>query len=228
MNSKTVNAAIAQTIWPILKDAGFNAFRARSAWRKRDQTVEVVNFQSFNASLAERLGCTTLSFSINLGVYYLCVHKTPWVNRWPPVYPTPPDEPEESACHARRQLTKELKQKQFPRADIWYLDLDGANLSEVIADARQTIQTIGLPSLAQFSDLRYALTQYLHPRQKNHPEFVPPLGTLGDADVGSALALALNDLISARKLWQELIANRYYARNSDILDRANQTLAMLK
>jgi hypothetical protein len=71
MDSKSVNKEIRQTIWPLLREAGFWRFSSRSAWRHAESRVEVLNFQSFNSYNAGVLGCTTYSFSVNLGVFLL-------------------------------------------------------------------------------------------------------------------------------------------------------------
>lgn len=75
MDSRVVSRSIKNEIWPLLRKSGFSAFSARTAWRFAPEQTHVVNFQSFNTYLAERLGCTTVSFGLNLGIYlpHTCV-----------------------------------------------------------------------------------------------------------------------------------------------------------
>lgn len=71
MDSKIVNKAIKQHIIPVLKENGFKVITQRSAWRYNTTRIDVINFQSFNSYLAESVGCTTFSFAVNLGIYFL-------------------------------------------------------------------------------------------------------------------------------------------------------------
>jgi hypothetical protein len=45
-----------------MRAAGFDSFTGRTAWRYIDTAVDVVNFQSFSASIANAVGCTPFSF----------------------------------------------------------------------------------------------------------------------------------------------------------------------
>ena len=69
VDSRDVTRDIRRVVWPALPEAGFDAFTGRTAWRYVDTAVDVVNFQSFSASLADTVGCTPFSFSLNLGVW---------------------------------------------------------------------------------------------------------------------------------------------------------------
>lgn len=69
MNSNDVNRLIRSIVRPVLKAQGFEVATARSVWRHRADTIDVVNFQSFNRYNADVLGCSTFSFAVNLAVY---------------------------------------------------------------------------------------------------------------------------------------------------------------
>jgi hypothetical protein len=73
MDSKIVTREIRRFVWPRLKKQGFTEFSARTAWRHSKAKIDVVNFQSFNSYLAGVIGCTTYSFALNLGCYYLAI-----------------------------------------------------------------------------------------------------------------------------------------------------------
>jgi hypothetical protein len=66
-SSTDVNRAIRRLVWARLREVGFERRTARTAWRRWDEGVDVVNFQSFNSYLAGGVGCTTFSFAVNLG-----------------------------------------------------------------------------------------------------------------------------------------------------------------
>jgi hypothetical protein len=133
VDSRAVNKEIRAQIWPELKEHGFRTRTARTGWRHWEDGVDVVNFQSFNAYNAGALGCTTFSFSVNLGV---------WL-RYIPAYSYSGEVkrkdgkplPREYDCHLRRSLRKRIVQPKFTREEIWFVSEDGSNLSEVVADA---------------------------------------------------------------------------------------------
>lgn len=226
-SSRQVNAEIKRKVWPALRAAGFGKTNARNAWRNATDTIAVVNFQSFNSYHAAGLGCTSFSFCVNLGVYYLCVHKTPWASKWPDRYGVPPIEPAEYCCHARLHLEKLLFQPEFPRLDIWYVRLDGSNLDAVIDDARRVILDVGLPWLEKFTSLPYALAEYQRPHEYNREDDVCALGTLNGAEEGSAIALALKDFETATALWQSVVDSEYYTRFPDALEKARSILSLI-
>jgi hypothetical protein len=69
VDSRDVTKEIRRLVWPELREHGFEAFTGRTAWRYVDNAVDIVNFQSFGASIADAVGCTTFSFSVNTGVW---------------------------------------------------------------------------------------------------------------------------------------------------------------
>jgi hypothetical protein len=176
VDAREVTREIRRLVWPTLREEGFEAFTGRNAWRYVGEAIDVVNFQSFSASLADSLGCTTFSFGVNVGV---------WL---------PPDaweglelkrdaqgrlRPEEYQCEPhRRHLTKSLAQPWFKpfssdarrwlpslrlhreglekvfrrdrhdRSDVWFVLADRSNLVECLDDALQVIRAEGLPWFA--------------------------------------------------------------------------------
>lgn len=171
MDSKVVNRQIKQLVWPMLREGGFSRFDARNAWRSNARAVEVVNFQSFNSRMADSLGCTSFSFALNLGVYYLDVHGVPWIADWPAEWIIRPQRPEEARCQARYHLNKSISQAEFPRNSIWYVKRDGSNVVDAVTDAAKVIRDVGLPWLFKFRDPIYALKEFLLPRTLDGEEF---------------------------------------------------------
>src|SRR5258708_14777033 len=151
MDSKIVNKAIKKEILSLLKENKFTKFNSRNALRFSEQQVDMINFQSFNSYLAYGVGCTTYSFSINLGVYYKCYEKTPWFNS------KIPTKPSEYVWLQAKPLKKTLIQAKLfhpynnpsfhawhkDRNDIWYVKENGSNLEEVIQDAKECIGNEG-------------------------------------------------------------------------------------
>jgi hypothetical protein len=215
IDSKDVDRALRAILWPRLKSEGFDRRTGRTTWRDRPGCVHTVNIQSFNSYLAEAIGSTTFSFSVNLGVYYAAIagHSTSgsFVKDW--------SRPAESRCQARYHLAKGISQPNLPstkrwfdpraarplygswedRPDVWYVTADGTNVDEVVTDARDRIVAIGLPWLERLSDLGEARRAFLEDPSTNHTRGIVAEG-FGGA-IGSparwlavgALSIALGD-----------------------------------
>lgn len=151
MDSKIVTREIRREIWPALKQAGFAYFTGKKAWRHSANKIDVVNFQSFNSYLADSVGCTTLSFALNLGCYLTCI---PWPTRWPKKDPLLP---QEYLCHFRHDLKKSIKQSELERKSIWLIKENGEYLPEAIADAKSLLLQEGLPWFDLFVDQKSLL-----------------------------------------------------------------------
>ena len=131
MDSRIVNREIRREIRPALRQAGFDAFTARTAWRHFEDRVWVVNFQSFNSYFALVDGCTTFSFAVNLGLYFVGLEDQGDGSAL--------IKPKDYQCHFRGKLSKRIIQANYVRKDIWYVEPDGSNLLEVLDDARQIL-----------------------------------------------------------------------------------------
>ncbi len=151
MNSTAVNRRIRALVWPILRDHGFEAFTARSAWRQHDAGIGVVNFQSFNRYHADVIGCSTYSFAVNLGVFVAGVpsdHPLPTRGGMPC--------PEEYACHIRRRLHSSLPTlPSYP--DVWLMGEDDAESEATVQAATLVLVETALPWFEAFRDRRAVL-----------------------------------------------------------------------
>jgi hypothetical protein len=169
VDARDVTRAIRRDVWPALRAEGFDLFTGRTAWRYVDDAVDVVNFQSFCASIADAVGCTPFSFSLNLGVW-VPGEASPRLKRDSRDRPRP----QEWECGRRRRLEKSipqpwfqpfsrpdvsrwprglrlhreglrrvLRQDRHDRPDTWFVLPDGANVAEVLADALRAIGEVG-------------------------------------------------------------------------------------
>ena len=177
MDSKIVSREIRRVIRPVLKSAGFTRFTGRNSWRTTNDTVWVVNFQSFNEYLADRVNVTTFSFSINLSIRYECVSSRKLDGL------TAEPFPKEYHCHARRRLLRTIEQTEPSVNDVWYVRADGENLEEVITDARDVIDSVALPWFSHTSDHNDALDWILSEAEDEYCFCEAP------AAVATALAL---------------------------------------
>jgi hypothetical protein len=152
MDSKVVNKAIAKEIRPFLESVGFSGFLPRTSWRYHEDRIDVINFQSFNSYLAASVGCTTYSFSVNLGCYLLCIP-----DQFPIKEKGGHKRPEEYHCHFRGRLTRSFLQKELERTDTWFIDGEARYLPQAISDVREQIAEVALPWFTRFADLREVL-----------------------------------------------------------------------
>jgi hypothetical protein len=152
VDSSVVNREIKSVIRPLLQDAGFTQFTARTGWRYASEKIDVVNFQSFNSCLANSLGCTTYSFCVRLGCSFDTIPLSRRLKRKDEFF-----RPEEYECHFRRPLQKTIRQPNLKRTDVWYVDPSGQNLKVVIEDAKKVILENGLPWFNRFTDLNEVL-----------------------------------------------------------------------
>ncbi len=105
--------------------------------------MEVLNFQSFNSYNADVLGCTTYSFSVNLGTYLCEVPPSHEATRIKEVDGKPL--PAEYNCHLRGRLHRGFAQPECARRDIWYIDPAGRYLENALHDVRLAIVRDALP-----------------------------------------------------------------------------------
>lgn len=160
MDSRKVSSAIKNEVFSLLKTHGFTEFTSRSAWRFTDDRIELINFQSFNAYNAEVLGVTTYSFTVNLGVYLLCI---------PEQYPLKRKRekvvPEEYHCHFRGRLTRSFGQSEIERRDIWYIDPEGNYLARALEDLTEVIPSVAVPWFAFLRSDQAVLNTLLHEQE---------------------------------------------------------------
>ena len=147
MDSRDVTTAIRELVRPALREVGFSRFAGRNAWRIGQTKIDVVNFQSFGNWLADRLGCTTFSFGVNVGCYFPNVPPSPLFPR------TNANQlPKEYECHFRGELHRKLEQPEWDRRDIWYVDPDGIYLEPALRDAIRALLTEGMAWFARLDD----------------------------------------------------------------------------
>lgn len=163
MDSRIVSRELWKGIRPLLKAAGWTSFTSRTARRFCDQRIDVINFQSFNTYLADRIGSTTYSFCVRLGCFFRFIpERAPIkVRHGLPM-------PEEYHCHLRYTIRKKFPQPECARTDVFYVDPDGKYLPAVVDDVRKGISTEGLEWFLRFSDMREVLRTLQEDSQSAH------------------------------------------------------------
>ena len=155
MDSKLGNSHMKRRFWPLLKEAGFGVFTARTAWRHHDNGIDVVNFRSFNSYNAGAIGCTRYSFAINLGCYF----KTIAPQFEPDRIKSKSGEllPQELNCHLRGRLCRTFKQPELALRDIWYIDAGEKYLGWAMTDVEALLPAKALPWFDKFADGEFVL-----------------------------------------------------------------------
>jgi hypothetical protein len=228
IDSREVNRALRESVWPALKPLGFSRRSERTAWRDHPTSIQVVNFQSFNSYLAQRLASTTFSFSVNLGVFYPAIAAMSSMA----AFIKDRTRPVEQHCHARFHLGKGLPQPdgQVPRRpsdprvtrlagdrpDVWFVLPDGSNLEAAVVDARDQILSVGIPWLERLSDLSEARRHFREVANSyQRPGIVAEQygGTLGSPNrlhkIG-ALSAALGDGAGVNWAIDQMSVEPYY------------------
>jgi hypothetical protein len=246
IDSKVVDRSLRAILWPALKAEGFDRRSGRTTWRDRPGCVQTVNVQSFNNYLAEAIGSTTFSFSVNLGVFYAVIAEHSALG----AFVKDPSRPAEHHCHARYHVAKGISQPNAPstkrwfdprvprptlgawedRPDVWYVHRNGSNVDEAVADTRDRVVTIGLPWLERLSDLSEARRAILEDPETNHARGIVAEGYGGA--IGSparwhafgALSIALGDPEGIAWAIREMESQPFYREhpaNLEALRRAS-------
>ena len=149
MNSKVVSKLIRSEVWPLLRQQGFSAFDSRNAWRHQGATIDVVNFQSFNAYLADSLGCTTFSFALSIGTYVIGGRSEEAIKRDKSMRLLP----QEYHCTMRKHLKKRSTVDGFERDDIFFMDADGRTAAACFREACALLSAVAIPWFDACHDL---------------------------------------------------------------------------
>ena len=227
MNSRDVSKEIKEQIKPWLKEQGFQKITARNAWRKSEDTIEVLNFESFNSYNASVMGVTTFSFAINLGVYYRYLNLRPWSNC------EILNEPKYPECHAIRSVLKGIKQPETGSESVWFVAEDGGNLRSVVSDAKKQIIELAPSWYEEFTDAERALDIF-----QNRPEsysnsagLFERLGGLGyslsRAEIVSFLAIKTGNITQAVNFWTKLKESEFYQKHQSVIKDAGNKIEQL-
>jgi hypothetical protein len=162
VDGKGVGRAIREGVRPLLKEAGFTSFTDRKAWRETEYTIDHVTLRSYSAYNAGVLGCTSYSFTVEVGVFYR-------------TFDTELVRPQDFHCTFRAILGKTTRQPFFvtewgpaqDRPEVLYVLPDGTNLSEVIDESRSLLRAQGLPFMDHYNDPARAFASLLNERMSN-------------------------------------------------------------
>jgi hypothetical protein len=163
-----VSRALRSILWPALKAHGFSSHSARTAWRTRDDTTDVVNVQAVLSKFKTRLYlgehehapayAAFGSFSVNVGTYYAVRRVLPYEgSRY--ARPTNLPQPLEYECDHRKRLTKNITQNPVYPPDIWAVGEDGKRVEETVRDALNVVEAQALPWFDEKADLETALVR---------------------------------------------------------------------
>ena len=117
ITAKDTTSALSRIVYPMLKAEGFDDWTTRSAWRRKDGRMEVVEFRSFNTYYAESFNCTHASISVWIGIQIPELSSCPYVKAGPKGV-----RPAESAMPIRANLAPSLGLQQRNPLGIWNIN----------------------------------------------------------------------------------------------------------
>lgn len=160
MDKKTVEKALKEALWPLLKQHGFQTFKGRTAWRHTEKRIDVVEIQFFPKEKADQWGITPYSFALPVGCFFTFVPslKDHRIERGAGLLL-----PEEVNCHIRKVTLRTIKQRATKIPNIWYIHPMGKNLNVVVEDAKQVLEQDALPWFSLLNDLDAVLDTLLEP-----------------------------------------------------------------
>ena len=132
---------IRKIIFTSLKENGFTKIKGKNAWGWHDDCIWVFNIRSVGKVHSYITKWPEYSLTVSLGIYYTYLpHKSnAKVDESGLLYP------KEYECNRRAELTCSYDQFKYTeyikcnisekkRRDIWWVEPDGSNLSEVVND----------------------------------------------------------------------------------------------
>lgn len=155
MDKKTVEKALKEALWPLLKQHGFQTFKGRTAWRHTEKRIDVVEIQFFPKEKADQWGITPYSFALPVGCFFTFVPYSLSASR----VKTNGEIllPLEHQCGIRRAPNKTLKQRESKIPNIWYIDPKGKYLNAAVEDAKSLFDKEILLWFERFNDLKEVL-----------------------------------------------------------------------
>ena len=222
VDSRDVDRELTASFWRDLRSLGFRR-KGRTAWRRRSDSIDVVNVQSLGSYLGQSLGATSCSFMIRLGVFYPAI-----VQASGGLFgPQDPEHPPEYACHARRTPAKGIAQPLMQRVDArrsrwarlfnrpplisdrddcYFVAPDGSNLVDLVRDASQRTHEDGLPWFDRMADLRTAIAIF-----ESQPDMFTTGGVAGDLYGGAIGSPQRSEFVEALRV----AIDRAVATNQD-------------
>jgi len=158
IGARQVNLGLDQTLWPALRAYGFDQRTQRTAWRHRQDAVDIVEVHSIGA-LHDDVGCTQIAsprirLVIGHSNCYPFVHtlnKT-LSQTWLKPLTQPPERLSEPMQIHREALKPVLRTDVHDRLDVWFVLEDGSNLDEELHDLGAVVRDKGIPIPERFHD----------------------------------------------------------------------------
>lgn len=197
MDKKTVEKALKDALWPVLKAHGFQTFKGRTAWRHAEKRIDVVEIQFFPKEKADQWDITPYSFALPVGCFFTFVPSEyePRIRREKGL-----PLPDEIYCHLHKRPLRTLKQRESKIPNIWYIDPKGKSLNTAVENAKNILEGEVFAWFDSFEDLPKLLKTIMEV-----PRADLALGlTLGfPRQLAGFLALEIGEWSLAKKLLQQ-------------------------
>jgi len=146
---KLINSAFKESIVPILKEAGFNKFSGKKAWKHFENKIYLFQVSGVGAHFSSVTGYPASSLTASINIYYIGLPDSVQCKK---IDKSGILLPGETECNYRFGLDKNVSQKDLmssisfdvERRDIWWVNQDGSNVTEVIDDLKTTLESHAL------------------------------------------------------------------------------------
>jgi hypothetical protein len=174
IGSPEINKVIRKILSPTLKENGFNKVNTRHNWAWIDHCIWVLDITAVGKYFSDVTGWSPMSIHVDLGIYYDFV---------------PPKDGDIKVgtkgellhkyhqCQLQKELHCNIDQSNYinhidnpaekERNDIWWIEPNGSNIEEVIADVKESFLIDGLEWLRKNTDLETAFSEI----EKEHDSF---------------------------------------------------------
>lgn len=166
LKKKEINNELRTILFPTLKEYGFEKVSVNNSWQWSKDCIFVFNISNVGNYFSEVTGWTPLSLTATLGVFYSFI---PLDDENIKVGKKGELLPSYDQCHRTFDLRCSLDQSAYldlldnpaekNRNDIWWIDLEGENLSDVIRDIKKSFVIDGIPWLDQYTNLEYVFSE---------------------------------------------------------------------
>jgi hypothetical protein len=150
IGSPEINKVLRRELSPTLRSNGFHSVTARKAWAWYEKAIWVFEIRAVGSHFSSVTGWPPMSVGVWLGVFHLdqtCASEIKKDAKGRLI-------PAEFLCHLRSELTCTIDQSRLTRHlsnpaerkrdDIWWIEPDGSNTEEVVANIRQQLLEQGL------------------------------------------------------------------------------------
>jgi hypothetical protein len=135
----------------VLKPHGFQ--RKGRAWHKEtDQVFFALERRALPKTFEDSVNkVNNFRFVVHMGCYYKIIPHGNFARKSGYI-------PEESECHIRLALRKNITQVEDSNSEVWFIQSNESNTVEVLQDLNKSLQSVALPFFERFASIENAFS----------------------------------------------------------------------